>query len=223
MRRRHFLQGALALPMASWADAASNKSFASALLERTRTYCQSLEQGRLEPFLNEWPEPSASRVVAAASLPVLALEPTLAKHCAPRSRALVVELLHISSLLAWHQSYSAASVGQSFLDNYGYAEIAGLSGPIPSERLAVGFLILGPDTFYPRHWHEAEEIYIPLSGTARWLGGDGSWRLQPPGSIIFHARHEPHAMKTLPMSPLLALYLWRSSDLNQKSQLDPQS
>jgi mannose-6-phosphate isomerase-like protein (cupin superfamily) len=172
--------------------------------------------------LNEWPDTSASRAVLAARLPVLAHERELINHCTARARRPVHELFRISRLLAWHQSYSAASVGQAFLDNYGYAEIAGLSGPMPSQRLAVGFLILGPDTFYPRHRHEAEEIYIPLSGAARWQGGDGIWRLEPPDSVIFHERHEAHAMKTLPMSPLLALYLWRSSDLSQKSQLDPQ-
>jgi quercetin dioxygenase-like cupin family protein len=78
---------------------------------------------------------------------------------------------------------------------------------------------LGPATVYPRHRHEAEEIYLPLSGTASWQQGDETWRERPPGTLIHHAGDEPHAMRTGD-GPLLALYLWRSSDLTQKARLD---
>jgi quercetin dioxygenase-like cupin family protein len=82
--------------------------------------------------------------------------------------------------------------------------------------------MLGPATLYPHHRHEAEEIYVPVSGTAAWQGGDGIWRDKPPGAVIVHERNEPHAMRTS-SEPLLALYLWRSAQLDQKSRLDPTS
>ncbi len=87
------------------------------------------------------------------------------------------------------------------------------------ERIACGFLILGPSTHYPRHRHEAEEIYLPLSGTAAWQQGDAGWQDRAPGALIHHASEEPHAMRTRG-SPLLALYLWRSDNLAQKARLD---
>ncbi len=87
-----------------------------------------------------------------------------------------------------------------------------------SKTLACGFLLLGPRTFYPRHRHEAEEIYLPLSGTAEWQQGDAIWREHPPGTIIHHSSEEPHAMRTH-AQPLLALYLWRSANLKQKARL----
>ena len=93
------------------------------------------------------------------------------------------------------QTYAADEVGDAFLRNYGYAEIVGEKS-IPSRRLACGFLILGPSTLYPRHRHEAEEIYIPLRGTARWQQSDAVWRTRRPGAVIHHASGEPHSMQT---------------------------
>jgi quercetin dioxygenase-like cupin family protein len=61
-----------------------------------------------------------------------------------------------------------------------------------------------------------------VSGTAAWQGGDGIWRNEPPGAVIVHERNEPHAMRTA-SEPLLALYVWRSAQLDQKSRLDPTS
>jgi hypothetical protein len=80
-------------------------------------------------------------------------------------------------------------------------------------------LLLGPATHYPRHRHEAEEIYMPLAGTAAWQQGDGDWRDQLPGTVIHHQPFEPHAMRTH-AEPLLALYLWRGAGLAQKARLD---
>ena len=139
----------------------------------------------------------------------------------PWARAVTDELFRLAASLHWAQSYPASAVGAQFLENYGYTEIAGLRGPIPSEHVAIGFLILGPATLYPLHRHEAEEIYVPVSGTAAWQAR--RWnvaRHAPPGSVIVHERDEPHAMRTS-SEPMLALYLWRSARLDQKSRLDP--
>jgi hypothetical protein len=130
---------------------------------------------------------------------------------------LVAHLCHDASKLEWRQTYTAAEASEEFLSNYGYTEIIGSAAP--GDNLAAGFLLLGPHTFYPRHHHEAEEIYVPLSGTAEWLQGDGIWRSHPPGTIIHHVAHESHAMRTH-RQPLLALYLWLSDNLKQRAQLE---
>jgi quercetin dioxygenase-like cupin family protein len=100
-----------------------------------------------------------------------------------------------------------------FLANYGYGVIIG-----PADRRArpliedasssMGLLMLGPDVVYPRHRHPAEEIYIPLAGTAWWQRGDAPWRRMPPGNAIHHPPHMPHATRT-GGDPLVALYLWQ--------------
>jgi mannose-6-phosphate isomerase-like protein (cupin superfamily) len=95
--------------------------------------------------------------------------------------------------------------------------VIGLRGPVASERLAVGFLLLGPETEYPAHHHAAEEIYVQLSGLALWRRSEEDWRLRTPGTPIHYASGQSHAMRTR-QTPLLALYLWRGGDLAEKSR-----
>ncbi len=118
----------------------------------------------------------------------------------------------------WRQTYPADSVGRDFLQNYGYSELLGPTGPLAAARIACGFLVLGPRTLYPRHSHEAEEIYVPLSGTARWQRSDSEWVERVPGTVIYHASEEPHAMHTGDR-PLLAIYVWRGA-LNRHARLE---
>lgn len=86
------------------------------------------------------------------------------------------------------------------------------AGRARGERLACGLLLLGPETLYPSHRHEAEELYISLLGSADWHQSDRGWVRQPPGAVLHHASFEPHAMRT-DAQPLLALYLWRGTEL----------
>ena len=177
----------------------------------------------LAPFLADWPRTSQQRMITASHLPVLRWLPEIARDAAPFGFELVAEMCRAAPSLAWRQTYTAQDLGRAFLDNYGWSEILGSgNGPLASERIACGFLILGPSTHYPRHRHEAEEIYLPLSGTAAWQQGDAVWRERVPGTLIHHASDEPHAMRT-GGRPLLALYLWRSDDLGQKAQLEGRS
>jgi Dimethlysulfonioproprionate lyase len=117
--------------------------------------------------------------------------------------------------MEWRQTYAVPDVSTAFLMNYGWSEIVGLRGELPSDRIACGFLLLGPSTYYARHSHAAEEIYVPLSGTALWQQAESPWREHLPGSVIHHDSNEPHAMRTQ-TQPLLALYLWHGN-LQQKS------
>ena len=78
-------------------------------------------------------------------------------------------------------------------------------GPLMTD--VIGFLLLGPHTLYPDHAHAAEEVYHVVSGRASWRRGDGPWRPEPPGAVVHHAPHVPHAMRT-EHEPLLALYCW---------------
>lgn len=189
------------------------------LLEQTHALLVSLRAAALGPFLAEWPLVKEQRAVVPSALPVLRWLPEARADAPALSLGLVNELRRVAPSMAWRQTYTAIEVGAAFLENYGWSELAGLSGPIASERIACGFLLLGPETHYPRHRHEAEEIYIPLAGTAAWQQAEGPWRQRPPGAVIHHGSDEPHAMQT-GARPLLALYLWRSANLQQKSHLD---
>jgi hypothetical protein len=200
----------------AWADQYNSSVNIAA---RIKELLDSLEAPALAPFLAEWPSNAGHRVVPAASLPVLRWLPDIAGDAAAFGIDLVAAVCRDALTLAWRQTYTANELGATFLDNYGWTEILGDSGPAASRRIACGFLVLGPSTHYPRHRHEAEEVYLPLSGTAAWQQGDRRWREQPPGTVIHHARDEPHAMRT-GTAPLLAMYLWRSANLAQRARLE---
>lgn len=215
-------QDAPKLPAAMPLSSPPGPTPAALLLWRAKVLLQALDSASaapLLPFLREWPPVTPPRSVAPAAVPVLRwLAP--ARQSAPAFAARLVEtLFELAPTLGWHRSYSASMVGANFYQNYGWTEFAGLLGPIPSGRLACGVLLLGPHVTYPPHRHEADEIYVPLSGSAQWRHGRSPWRVRAPGTVIHHSRHESHAMRT-DSEPLLALYLWRSRNLAQSSHLD---
>ena len=156
------------------------------------------------------PEPAAP----PARLPVCRFwEPSLAAATgAPRG--VVTSLRSLAASLSWAQNpnYRRNPPDATFLDNYGYAVIAGPADGPPAlatdPRLALGVLLLGPRAHYPLHAHPAVEIYYTLTPEGEWWRGDGPWRREPAGAVIHHAPNVRHATRA-GASPLLAIYLWR--------------
>jgi quercetin dioxygenase-like cupin family protein len=192
------------------------------LIEEARRLLGGLESPLLSEFLELWPTaaPRAAEAgAAAAAVPGLRHLSGASARAAPFGASFARALAAAAHSLTWRRSYSAAEVGADFWDNYGWTELVGLTGPARCKRLACGVMLLGARVTYPLHHHEAEEIYVPFSGTAEWKLGRHPWQVLPPGSVIHHPRNEGHAMRT-GESALLALYLWRSDNLAQKSRLD---
>jgi hypothetical protein len=170
-------------------------------------------------FVRDWPRELIARPQAAHPLPVVAYLEGLARYGAPRTRALVVAVAAMAGDLDWRQTYASADFGRRFLANYGWSEWIGRRGAFESDAIACGVLLLGPDTEYPAHSHEAEELYLPLAGTALWRSARSDWRLRRPGRWIHHPSWTTHAMRTT-FEPLLAAYVWRAGDLTAKSRID---
>jgi hypothetical protein len=206
------------------ASRAPSDPAAQPLEELARDLLFALDHPALRPFRADWPSSRADRAAptaapqSAAPLPVLDYLPAIAAARHDFAAALIQALCRAAPALRWRQTYSTAQIDAAFLRNYGYTEIIGPTAPRECRQLACGFLLLGPHTHYPRHLHEAEEIYVSLAGRAGWLQGDAVWRDHPPGTVIHHTSGEPHAMRTAD-APLLALYVWRSADLNQTARL----
>ena len=183
----------------------------------------------LAPYLAEWPvsqdagsdaaSTAPRRADAAPALPVLRWLPRIAADAHSIDPRLVRAVCRAAPSLAWRQTYGPDEVGAAFVENYGWTELFGARGR-ERAKTAGGLLLLGPNTSYPAHRHEAEEIYLPLSGAADWRQGDAIWRKRPPGTLVRHCSEEIHAMRTGD-EPLLALYLWQSGRLSQKARLEP--
>jgi hypothetical protein len=95
----------------------------------------------------------------------------------------------------------------SFAGRYGYCVIVGPGAPIEADDIAFGAYVQFPNTWYPRHWHAADELYLPLSGTALWSRDGISDAPELPGTLIHHTPFERHATRTID-EPLLALWSW---------------
>jgi hypothetical protein len=171
-----------------------------------------------EAFLRDWPRELIARPAGKRSLPVVVALRGLARLAAPHTRALVEAVEALAHELDWRQTYSSADFGERFLETYGFSEWIGQRGAFMSDRVACGVLLLGPDTEYPDHSHEAEELYLPLAGRAFWRLEQSDWRLRPPGIWIHHPSWTAHAMRTS-QEPLLAAYVWRAGDLTAKSRI----
>ncbi len=172
-----------------------------------------------EAFLLDWPRELTARPVVARPLPVVASLQGLSRFAAPQTRAMVDAIAALAGELDWRQTYTAADFGQRFLDNYGWSEWIGERGAFVSGAVACGVLLLGPETEYPAHSHEAEELYLPLAGRAFWRLDQSGWRLREPGTWIHHPSWTVHAMRTA-AEPLLAAYVWRAGDLSAKSRIE---
>ena len=193
-----------------------NAAAALAVVAAARALLDSVEAAG--PFLEGWPDLGATRPVAPCSLPVLSWLAAASASAPPITRPLVAALAAHADALAWQQSYTAADFGAAFLQRYGWTELIGLRGPVPCETVACGVLMLGPDIDYPAHAHEAEELYLPLAGSASWTRGREAANERPAGTPIHHPSWVPHAMRT-GAEPLLALYVWRGGDLAAKSRI----
>ena len=113
-------------------------------------------------------------------------------------------LERLSPFLAW-QTRGAFTDSNS--TNRAYVEFLGPEGMLKSNEIRLGVYWHDRHTFYPRHRHEAIELYHIVSGTAYWQHISEEWVPRPPDSFVIHQSNEDHATKTGDQ-PLLALWSW---------------
>lgn len=162
------------------------------------------------PFLKHWPQDGVTRSPLPVQLPVCRWLDQMGET------GVIGALRDAARGLHWQQTYGSADFGPDFLAGYGWSEFVGLRGPVASDKIACGVLLLAPGIVYPAHAHQAEEVYLPISGVAEWQQGDGDFAKVAVGQAIHHAPWVSHAMRVREQ-PLAALYLWRGGDLAAKS------
>lgn len=163
-----------------------------------------------------WPqEPYASEAVSPNELPVLDhLDAALAN--APAAFRDTVDFLAAArGRLQWRQTYTEADLGPAFIERYGWTMIVGSSGPIVSQNLIAGFLLLGPGTEYPPHQHSIEEYYRIVSGQSLWKIGDGDWVERMPGDVVHNPPWQVHGMRPRSDAPLLIACLGHSATIEK--------
>jgi mannose-6-phosphate isomerase-like protein (cupin superfamily) len=136
----------------------------------------------------------------------------------PQTHGLLERFEQHKHRLHWEQSYKKEDgvVSAAMLAAYGFAEIIGKKGPFVSDRIRAGIGIYGPNIVYPRHQHQAEEVYIVLAGSAEFKVGDRAAATRQVGDVIFVASNTPHGFCTSDQS-LVIYYLWQAGDLRQIS------
>jgi len=178
-------------------------------------FLSQIDTNIVSDFLADWPtRPLKLRKVKNTTFPVLRFLHEISILGSTKITAILQQLQINSDSIFWRQSYKKEDFGSVFLENYAHTELIGTIGPIQSDKIACGFLLLGPNTEYPGHSHESEELYIPFS-KALWSKDRGPWEEKLCGSQIYHKEWIRHSMKTT-SEPLLALYIWKGGDLLQK-------
>ncbi len=150
-------------------------------------------------------------------LPVVSMLQGPSGHASP----LLAALSQAAPFLCWRQTYTADDFGADFLQGYGWTILQGPGGLVEDDRLLVAVLMLGGGILYPAHRHAAEELYLPLWGTARWMAGthpDSPWVPRSPGEAIHHPPWLWHGIEA-GSEGLIALVLWRNGPLVVRSEV----
>jgi len=137
----------------------------------------------------------------------------------PRTQALLTVFERHKNRLHWEQSYTKEEdlVPDAMLAGYGFAEIIGQRGPFVSERIRAGIAVWGPDINYPRHQHQAEEVYVVLTGSAEFTVGSAAESRHSAGDVVYVESNTPHGFRTTGQN-LVVYYLWQAGDLRQQSR-----
>ena len=83
-----------------------------------------------------------------------------------------------------------------------------LEGVLINDQFRFGIYWQQANTFYPKHRHDALELYHVVSGTALWQMAEKNFKARPPGSSFEHLDRIDHAALTRD-EDLLALWAWR--------------
>ena len=164
----------------------SNEKEIIGLANEVFNFLTAIDDIGLNPFLSKWPsDPYKLRAILEQTLPVHSYLQKLSTHTNTKTQKIIQMLNALKDHICWGQTYSVEDFGDRFLEKYGWAELIGLRGPIASSEIACGFLLLGPNILYPKHSHEAEEVYIPLSEKhAFWIKENNDWVSRPVGKPI---------------------------------------
>lgn len=175
----------------------------------------------LERFIADWPAQDRDSNEQLPPPPsVLNWISDLPDFACRSTSGTAAEFVRSATSLHWRQSYSESDFGTGFVERYGYVEVVGKRSGLFTEKMAAGLLMFGPDTQYPSHMHPAEEIYLPIAGTAAYMTAGGGWKNAQPGAVIHNPPNTWHGIRTA-REPVLIAWVWLGGDPATKSEVRP--
>ena len=131
----------------------------------------------------------------------------------PKTSHILECIIRANYELKWNTTYSENEVGPDFIKRYGWFDLIGPNGPflINSIRIMIGYW--GENLDYQMHWHEAEEAYVPLAGSALFWSENKGKKIATVGDIVIHKSNEKHWTK-MTNGFLLALAIWKGTNLS---------
>ncbi len=116
---------------------------------------------------------------------------------------LIRTLMALRSQLNWQYGYDKLPKGLE--RSFAFAELAGPSGPVISQRVILGLVLFAPGCTYPAHAHEGiTESYVCLSGAV----SENNQGVYAPGSLIFNPPGMLHRITVSDREPSLLAYAW---------------
>jgi len=105
--------------------------------------------------------------------------------------------------LTWEYGYK--QMPEELADKYAFTEIIGPRGPIISDQLIVGMVLLGPSCHYPAHRHpNIEESYVCLAGYVNI----NDLTVLTANSFVVIPQNQSHWLSTEDEIPSLLVYAW---------------
>ncbi len=118
-------------------------------------------------------------------------------------------LLDAGPLAHWREAYKDTNIDQDFQDRFGVFCLIGNGGAFDSDTMRAWMVYMPANLHYTWHHHVAEEAYLIVAGSARFMRhGEADVTLSP-GDTMQHHSNQPHAMETGD-SPVLCYVIWRN-------------
>lgn len=108
--------------------------------------------------------------------------------------------------LNWHRAPSDPALGR-YNRHHAFSTIVGPGQRVPSDSLMLGLMIVDRATHYPGHSHDADEVYLPLSGDAVYHVAPSRPCRPENGRFLSIPAGARHAMWT-GETPVLILWAW---------------
>jgi dimethylpropiothetin dethiomethylase len=109
----------------------------------------------------------------------------------------------VAPTLAWRYGYERMPRGLA--RKFGFAEFAGPTGPVVTDRVILGIVLFAPGCIYPAHAHDGiTESYVCLSGAM----SENDQGVFMPGSLILNAPGKAHRITVSDREPCLLAWAW---------------